>query len=118
MIRDHDAGGEDDVGGGEKYDVATPPTSPMRDDVPVTRQEEELPMPTDHGTAFIRSSWTERYGGAKAIMGADLTEVMSKDVLLRESRDCQALLRAGVIEVYSSERFAELCSDFGLKPGE
>ena len=86
-------------------------------DAAVDRPEGEVPTPTDHSTTFAGLSSMERYVVAKAIMGADLTECMSRDALTEASRECQALFSADVMEVYSFERVARLCADFDLKPG-
>ena len=105
------------IGSAEKYDIGAPSMSPKRDSGP----EGKVSTTDDHSITFGGLSRdvpsTEQFVVAKAIMGADLTECMSRDALTKASRDCQALLSADVMGVYSPERVAGLCSDFGLKPG-
>ena len=68
-------------------------------------------------TGFDSLSTIDRYIAAKAILGADLSECISESARLDAAKKCSELMSTDIMEVYSPERVAKLCGEFGLTPG-
>ena len=53
----------------------------------------------------------------RAILGCDMTEVVGTESAKRLLSSLGELLSKDIMEMYSPERVAKLCADFGLRPG-
>ena len=87
------------------HDIGTPPGEARDDRLVLTPQSDNDMLSVD------------RYVLARAIMGADMSEVLGPEKAKQISALVVKTLNKDIMEVYSPERVAAMCKDFGLRQG-
>ena len=76
----------------------------------------EFPEP-DIGDSGMQLSLLDKYVAQRGILGADMSEVVNPDQLKRIAAALGDLCSVDVMEVYSPERVAAMCKNYGLVQG-
>ena len=100
----------------QHFDVSTPPQEDHTMHVPIPETDFSATA-SSSADGSMKLSALDKYITQRCILGADLTEVIKPEELERISRVIGEACSVDVMEVYSPERVASYCKEFGLAPG-
>ena len=116
VIRDDGETGEDTKIMTQHFDVSTPPRDERMTYVPMPEADFSATA-SSSADGSMKLSALDKYVAQRCILGADLTEVIKPEDLERISKVLGEACSVDVMEVYSPERVASYCREFGLAPG-